>query len=100
MVAGVYFACARGPKELAMHHQAQFAVAVCRAAALSLLAVAGLPAQTQTATVRGVVTDRSGAVVPRTTVVLTNVDQNRYWRSTTNAEGEYVFVQIPPGNYS
>ncbi len=57
-------------------------------------------AQTQTATVRGVVTDRSGAVVPQAYVTLTNVDQNRPWKAITNAEGEYVLVQIPPGRYS
>ena len=56
--------------------------------------------QTQTATVHGIVTDRTGAVIPNTTIVLTNVDQNRSWRSSSNAEGEYVFVQIPPGSYS
>jgi hypothetical protein len=57
-------------------------------------------AQTQTATVRGVVTDRSGAVVPEATVTLTNLDQNRPWPAKTNAEGEYVLVQVPPGRYS
>src|SRR5579871_3540796 len=60
------------------------------------LAVLG---QTQTATLRGVVTDRSSAVVPNATVILTNVDQNRSWRVTSNTDGDYVFVQIPPGNY-
>ena len=66
---------------------------------LFFLIVATLSAQTQTATVRGVVTDRTGAVIPGTAMVLTNVDQNRSWRSTANSEGEYVFVQIPPGDY-
>src|SRR5215469_8030163 len=38
--------------------------------------------QTQTATVHGIVSDRTGAVIPNTTIVLTNVDQNRSWRSS------------------
>ncbi|MCL5744682.1 MAG: carboxypeptidase-like regulatory domain-containing protein, partial [Acidobacteria bacterium] len=63
-----------------------------------LLSPAAL-AQTQSATLRGVVADSSGAVVPGARVVLTNVDQNRDWKFTTNPAGEYVFVQIPPGNY-
>src|SRR5262249_13800748 len=44
--------------------------------------------------------DPSGAVAPNAVITLTNVDQNRSWRVNTNAEGEYLFVQIPPGNYS
>jgi len=70
---------------------------------LLLLVQAGMPVllgQTQTATVRGVVSDRSGAVVPGAAVTLTNTAQNRPWPATTNAVGEYVFVQIPPGPYS
>src|SRR5262245_31223521 len=70
------------------------------AIALLLLGIAAARGQTQTATVHGVITDSSGAVVPDAPVTLTNVDQNRSWRATTNSEGEYVFVQIPPGNYA
>ncbi|MBI3679204.1 MAG: TonB-dependent receptor [Acidobacteria bacterium] len=65
-----------------------------------LFSLGTLYGQTQTATVRGLVTDRSNAVVPGASVILTNVDQNRSWRVNTNAEGEYVLVQIPPGPYS
>src|SRR5262249_3871986 len=68
--------------------------------ALLLCSVALIYAQTQTSTVRGVVSDPSGAVAPNAVITLTNVDQNRSWRVNTNAEGEYLFVQIPPGNYS
>ncbi|MBI4902245.1 MAG: TonB-dependent receptor [Acidobacteria bacterium] len=68
---------------------------------LILLLCAGAAfGQTQTATVRGVVTDRSGAVVPGAAVTLRNVDQNRDYQATTNGEGEYVLVQIPPSHYS
>src|SRR5712692_704540 len=70
------------------------------AIALLLLSIATAYAQTQTATVHGVITDASGAVVPNAPVALTNVDQNRSWRASTNSEGEYLFVQIPPGNYA
>jgi len=65
-----------------------------------LLMVAAAFGQTQTATVRGIVLDGTGAVVPGASVTLANTDQNRSWRVGTNAEGEYVFVQIPPGNYA
>ena len=74
-----------------------------RRAAICIILLAFLPrafAQTQTATLRGVVTDRSGGVIPGAAVVLTNVDQNRPWTVLTNDVGEYVFLQIPPGRYS
>ena len=65
-----------------------------------IVSAAAAYAQTQTATVRGVVKDKSGAVIPDVVVTLLHTDQNRPWRSSTNAEGEYLFVQIPASNYS
>ncbi|MBM3766151.1 MAG: TonB-dependent receptor [Acidobacteria bacterium] len=56
-------------------------------------------AQTQTASVRGVVQDATGAVVPNALLTLTNIGQNRPWTATSNDQGAYVFFQIPPGNY-
>lgn len=75
---------------------------VPRFAGVALLAAfpAAVLAQTQTATVRGEVTDSTGAVIPGASLVLTNVDQNRPWEVESNATGAYVFQQIPPGNYS
>src|SRR5215471_19071156 len=55
--------------------------------------------QTHTATVRGTVTDGSGGIVRGAAVSLTNVDQRRQWSTRTGDAGEYVLVQIPPGNY-
>lgn len=57
-------------------------------------------AQTQSATMRGSVADSSGALIPGAALTLINVDQNRPYRTMSNASGEYVFVQIPPGRYS
>ena len=64
------------------------------------LAVTAAYGQTQTATVRGSVTDASGAVIPGAALTLTNIDQNRPWQGESNASGAYLFQQIPPGNYS
>ena len=69
-------------------------------AALLAAFPAAVLAQTQTATVRGEVTDSTGAVIPGAALVLTNLDQNRPWEVESNATGAYVFQQIPPGNYS
>ena len=71
--------------------------------AIAIMLVAMLPvgwAQTQTATVRGEVTDSTGAVIPGAALTLTNLDQNRPWEVESNAAGAYVIQQIPPGNYS
>ena len=65
-----------------------------------LLASLSAFSQTQTATVRGTVSDASGAVIPGAVLTLTNIDQNRPWSAESNAAGAYVFQQIPPGNYS
>ena len=65
-----------------------------------LLASLAAFSQTQTATVRGTVSDASGAVIPGAVLTLTNVDQNRPWSAESNASGAYIFQQIPPGNYS
>lgn len=71
--------------------------------AVAIMLAAMLPAgwaQTQTATVRGEVTDSTGAVIPGAALTLTNLDQNRPWEVESNAAGAYVIQQIPPGNYS
>ncbi|MEZ5399074.1 MAG: carboxypeptidase regulatory-like domain-containing protein [Bryobacteraceae bacterium] len=57
-------------------------------------------AQTQFASIRGVVEDSSGAVVANAALTLTNVGQNRPWSTQSNESGAYVFQQIPPGNYN
>jgi hypothetical protein len=67
--------------------------------AVALLLSLPLFAQTQTASVRGVVQDSSGAVIPNAALTLVNVDQNRFWSTQANDSGAYVFLQIPPGNY-
>src|SRR5713226_8054722 len=68
--------------------------------ALLAMSVSAALAQTFTATVRGVVNDASGAVVSGAVITLTHVDQNRSVKYTTNQNGEYEFLQVPPGNYT
>ena len=71
-----------------------------RVAALAMLAAAFAAAQTQTATVRGSVTDSTGAVIPGASLTLTNLEQNVARSAESNAAGAFVFQQIPPGSYS
>jgi Carboxypeptidase regulatory-like domain len=70
------------------------------AGVLCALSATAIFAQTQTATVRGVITDRSNAVVPGARVTLTNVDQNRPYGTITNNAGEYFLAQMSPSHYT
>jgi outer membrane receptor protein involved in Fe transport len=47
-----------------------------------------------------VVTDPTGASVPRAGVVVTDVDRNVQHRTVTDEAGRYAVPALPPGNYS
>jgi hypothetical protein len=69
---------------------------------LACLVTCHLPAlaQQETATITGTITDATGAVVRRATVVATNVQTNLSVRTTTDDEGLYVIPSLRPGEYS
>jgi hypothetical protein len=52
-----------------------------------------------TTSLRGVVTDPSGAAIPNATVHLVNVDTSIERTATTDQQGSYVFAEVQPGNY-
>src|SRR6266478_1930581 len=56
-------------------------------------------AQTETATIRGSVTDPTGAVVPGTTVRLIDLDRGLESQMTTGSAGFYTFANVRPGHY-
>ena len=56
-------------------------------------------AQTDDLSLRGQVTDPSGAVVPAVTVTLTGPDGTAR-ETQTNREGRYVFHSLAPGNHT
>lgn len=58
-----------------------------------------LSAQTETATVSGLITDETGAVVPGAEVKLQSVDRGTIVAATTNDAGIYVFASVHPGQY-
>jgi hypothetical protein len=55
--------------------------------------------QTETATIRGSVTDPTGAVVPRATIRLIDVDRGPQTEATTGNGGFYTFASVRPGHY-
>ncbi len=56
--------------------------------------------QQDTATLTGTVKDESGAIVPRATVIVTNVQTNISLKTETDDTGSYVFPSLRPGDYS
>ncbi len=56
--------------------------------------------QLSTASVTGVVRDQSGSVVSGAKLTLTNLDTAVKHQSESNNAGNYLFLSIPPGNYS
>jgi len=55
--------------------------------------------QADTATVSGVVTDQSGAVVAGAEVRVTNTDTNVTWNGISNGSGVYLVTGLKPGRY-
>ena len=69
-------------------------------ALLSLSASAAFGQTSGAASLRGVVRDQNGAVVPKATVTLTNQQTKFERKATTNNEGVYNFPIIDAGLYS
>ena len=55
---------------------------------------------TTTASLAGMVTDPSGAVVPGASVILTSTERGLTRAFTTDSAGRYAFSQLPPATYS
>src|SRR5262245_61509299 len=55
---------------------------------------------TQRSGVSGLVTDSSGARVPNVTVILTDVDRNQKYTTSTNDQGLYSFTNHTAGRYN
>jgi hypothetical protein len=64
-----------------------------------LAAVSALSAQTSTATISGIVSDASGAIVSGASVTVTDIAKNTTYRTRTNDAGLYVLSELPPGTY-
>jgi hypothetical protein len=68
--------------------------------ALLILSAMNLPAQFTSATLTGVVSDPSGAVVPQAKVKLVNEKSGDTRETVTNNDGYYTFAGMPVGDLS
>src|SRR5579863_6544556 len=64
----------------------------------AVLIVVSAPAQQTTGTIRGVLTDDSGAVIPAAAVSLSGTGLQK--TAQTQADGSYTFVGLAPGEYT
>jgi hypothetical protein len=67
--------------------------------ALAVLFASPIYAQLDTSTITGVITDRSGALVPNATVVITDTKTNRSFTTVTNSRGEYFAPSLSVSIY-
>jgi Carboxypeptidase regulatory-like domain len=65
----------------------------------TLLASAGLNAQSTFGSIRGGTQDQTGAGLPQAQVTLHNVDENTDLTRTSDAEGNFLFENLKPGHY-
>ena len=72
---------------------------ISRAAVLAALCTSWLLAQANLATVTGIVSDDTGAVIPGALVTITNTGTNDAREVSTAAEGAYTITALQPGNY-
>jgi hypothetical protein len=66
---------------------------------LALIAPAALFAQGEFATVTGVVTDRSKAVIAGVAIALRNTDTNAVRATVSGADGSFTLTELTPGSY-
>ena len=67
--------------------------------ASSVVVAAVCYAQTATTSLRGVVQDSTGAVIPEASITLFNASAGQTLHVTANAQGEYQLPQIAPARY-
>src|SRR5215472_2762528 len=70
------------------------------AAALLAATFGAVAAHAQaTASLRGTITDPSGAVIPEVGVTIRSADTGALRQGVTDTQGEYSFLQVAPGHY-
>ncbi len=93
--------CLKMKKFPVAQHRVVGASTITAWAVLFILAVGRLVAQTGgTGSILGSVTDSTGAVIPKATVVVTNVATGVKSTTITTSAGDYTVLSLIPGRYS
>src|SRR5215472_14371552 len=71
-----------------------------RLALWALVMAIVLRAQSDTGRLTGIVTDPSGAVVPKATVTITNEKTGETRKTMTGPDGTYIVPQLGPSTYT
>lgn len=66
---------------------------------LSLLATSAMAQTSTTGSIAGLVTDVNGAAVPGVTITASSPNLIRTQSATSNQDGRYEILNLPPGNY-
>jgi len=83
------------------HHSVGFVVFLLALAMLcAFVAVPPAHADNLYASIRGTVTDPSGAVVPDAKLTATNIATGLSYNATSDKDGLFAFMQLPIGDYS
>jgi hypothetical protein len=91
------------PEERAMRRETRTVRVILVLASLAFIVVfltALLQAQSSTTSLRGTITDPQGAILAEATVTLSNPANGFSKSTTTDHDGVYQFLQLPPGNYT
>ena len=72
---------------------------VVAALAVFLALATGATAQTETGRITGVVTDATGGILPGVIVTAKAVGTGATRELATDSAGQYVFANLPPGQY-
>jgi hypothetical protein len=75
-------------------------VSICLFAMFLFAGTAIAQTQITTGTIQGTVVDANGAALPGAGVVVKNVDTNFERSATTDEDGRFIALQLPPGRYT
>src|SRR5262245_20557017 len=68
--------------------------------AAAILLTIQTPLIAQTASLSGVVTDPTGAIIPNAAITATNQQRNLTFTGSSDEGGRYIFLHLPVGSYS
>jgi hypothetical protein len=72
----------------------------CLLSMVAFAPAAWAQSQITTGVIQGTVTDEAGAVVPGATVEAKNLETNQVKTLSTDEDGRFVFLQLPPSRYT